>query len=136
MKNMYTLDNVGTLETPRYAIMDDQGRYFNDQTEEWGEKRLCTLYSTPDAGCTQIQDMLLSQFSDEPMRQFVVPLIVNLHTKEGVTRDQVEEWLMQVVRIATDPNHRMSLGPVSNSLGILTLDVAQLKEVTKEVTVA
>lgn len=130
MKNMYTLDGVGTREMPRYAIMNDGGKYLNDQTGEWGELKDGTLYSTPNDGCTKIQDMLLSQFSDGPTRKFVAPLIVTLHTEEDVTRDQVEEWLTQVVRIATDSNHRMSLGPVSNSLGILVLDVSQLKEVT------
>lgn len=130
MKSMYTLDNVGTRETPRYAIMNDAGKYLNEQTEEWGELKDGTLYHTSDAGCGTIQELLLSKYANSPVRKFVAPLIVSLHTEDGVTRDQVEEWLTQVVRIATDPNHRMSLGPVSNSLGILSLDVAQLREIT------
>lgn len=130
MKNMYTLDNVGTIDTPRYAIMNDVGDYLNEQDETWGNFECCTLYSTSNAGCLKVRKLLEAKFGDLPMRKFVAPLIVDLHTKDGVTRDQVEEWLTQVVRIATDPNHRMSLGPVSDSLGILTLDVSQLKEVT------
>ena len=130
MKSMYTIENAGTIETPRYAIMNDVGEYLNEDDESWGEKSARTLYATPDAGCRKIQEMLLDLFGELPTRTFAVPLIVMLHTEENVTRDQVEEWLQQVVRIATDPNHRMSLGPVSNSLGLLMLQLPQLREIT------
>lgn len=130
MKSMYTLENAGTRETPRYAIMDDSGQYFNDQNRTWVEKGY-SLYADANSGLRVIQELLLEKFGKLPTRVFVAPLILHIHTKASVTRDQVEEWLIQVVRIATDPNHRMSLGPVSESLGLLMLDCASLEEVSK-----
>ena len=128
MKSMYTVENAGTVETPRYIVMNDTGKYFNEEDETWGEKSESTLYSTVDPPLRVIQDLLLESFGKMPNRVFVAPLIVNLYTDEDVTKKQVEEWLQQVVRVSTDANHRMSLGPVSNSLGILMLDCKQLRE--------
>jgi hypothetical protein len=127
-ERILTLQNEGTANAPRYAIMNHEGHYLNEKDGTWGRKSDCTLYGTPNAGATKIQDLLLERFSRVPTRKFVAPLVVKLYTDQPVTKTQVEDWLHQVVRIATD-SCRHGLGPVVDSLGLITVDWSQLKEI-------
>ena len=125
-----TLQPEGTSERPRYSIMDQQGRYLDERDGTWGERTNATLYSNPTDGCAKIQDILLEIFGNVPSRRFVAPLFVDLHCDNPVTTNEVRDWLYQVVRIATDVD-RHGLGPVADSLGLITVDWSQLREIEK-----
>ena len=128
-EKILTLQTEGTSLAPRYAIMNEEGHYYNEQNESWGSKSDGTLYGTPNAGAIKIQELLMQRFGHLPTRTFVAPIIVELFIDRPANTRQVKDWLHQVVRIATD-SCRRGLGPVANSLGLISVDWTKLREIT------
>lgn len=125
-----SLVSTGTLQHPRFLISDSSDKFWagSDWTEY--ESDGCLFASVNDAG-RAIQEILLAEYGQKPMRRFVAPVYVDLYSETDVTLDQIKDWLFKVSRLTVDAEMHGN-GPVEDSLGLTLIDWSELKEIKTE----
>ena len=119
--------STGTTKHPRFQVAGPQQRFWTGEgwTEEEAEGRLYLCVNTAGSA---IQEILLAQYSDKPLRRFTAPVCVDLYADTDLSMDQIVEWLVNVARLTIDAE-RHGIGPISGSLGLTWIDWSQLKEI-------
>ena len=117
---------TGTPQHPRFLISDSSDRFWTNS--DWAEHESdgCLYVSVNGAGLA-IQEILLAEYGQKPMRRFVAPVYVDLYSETDVTLDQIREWLVRVARLTVDAEQHGN-GPVEDSLGLTMIDWSNLKE--------
>ena len=85
------------------------------------------LYVSVNGAGLAIQEILLAEYGQKPMRRFVAPVYVGLYSETDVTLNEITEWLVRVARLTVDAE-RHGNGPVEESLGLTMIDWSKLKE--------
>ena len=121
---------TGTSQHPRFLISDSSDRFWTGS--DWTEHEAdgCLFASVNDAG-RAIQEILLAEYGQKPMRRFVAPVYVDLYSETDVTLDQIKDWLFKVSRLTVDAEMHGN-GPVEESLGLTLIDWSELKEIKTE----
>ena len=121
---------TGTPEHPRFLIADPNENFWTG--EDWSDEETdgCLFASVNDAGQT-VQEILLAQHGDKPMRRFVAPVYVDVFSDTNLTQDQIKEWLVKVARLTMDAEAHGN-GPVDDSLGLTLIDWNKLREIKAE----
>jgi hypothetical protein len=118
---------TGTADHPRFLVADPQNRFWTGKgwSEEEADGRL--YVSVNDAG-RAIQQILLVQHGDKPVRRFVAPVHLDLHSETELSLDQITDWLVKVARLSIDAKKNGN-GPVEGTLGLTWIDWSQLREI-------
>ena len=121
-----SLFSTSTSQHPRFLIVDPQTNFWTGT--DWTEHEAdgCLFANVNDAG-RAIQEILLAEHDQKPMRRFVAPVYVDLFSETDVTLDQIREWLVKVSRLTVDAEMHGN-GPVEESLGLTMIDWSKLKE--------
>ena len=121
-----SLVSTGTPQHPRFMISDSSDKFWTgtDWTEH--ESDGCLFASVNDAG-RAIQEILLAEYGQKPMRRFVAPVCVDLYSETDVPLDQIRDWLVRVARLTVDAEQHGN-GPVEESLGLTMIDWNKLRE--------
>ena len=122
-----SLVSTGTPQHPRFQIADPQQRLWTGEgwSEEEGEGRLYICVNTAGRA---IQEILLAQHGEKPLRRFTAPVHVDLYSDSDLTPDQITDWLVKVARLVMD-SEKHGNGPTSGSLGLTWIDWSQLREI-------
>jgi len=125
-----SLVSTSTSQHPRFLIADPQSKFWtgSDWTEH--EANGCLFASVNDAG-RAIQEILLAEYGQKPMRRFVAPVYVDLYSETDVTLNEITEWLAKVSRLTVDAEMHGN-GPVEGSLGLTMIDWSKLKEINTD----
>lgn len=118
---------TGPPDHPRFLIADPQQRLWTGEgwTEEEAEGRL--FVSVNDAA-RAIQEILLVEHGDKPLRRFTAPVHVDLYSDSDLSIDEISDWLVKVSRLVMDTETHGN-GPVEGSLGLTWIDWSQLREI-------
>ena len=124
-----SLVSTSTSQHPRFLIADPQSKFWTGS--DWTEHEAdgCLFASVNDAG-RAIQEILLAEYGQKPMRRFVAPVYVDLYSETDVTLDQIRDWLVKVSRLTVAEMH--GNGPVEDSLGLTLIDWSKLREIKTE----
>lgn len=122
-----SLVRTGTPQHPRFLIADPQQRIWTGSG--WSEKEVeGRLYvSVNDAG-RAIQEILLAEHGEKPLRRFVPPVHLDLYANTDLNLDEISDWLLKVSRLVMDAETHGN-GPVAGSLGLTWIDWSQLREI-------
>ena len=125
-----SLVSTGPPEHPRYLISDPQCKFWTGS--EWSDEEVdgCLFASVNDAGRV-VQELLLAQHDNKPVRRFIAPVYLDLYADTHLTIDQITEWLAKVARLTMDAEMHGN-GPVAESLGLTMIDWSKLKEIKAE----
>lgn len=129
-ERVFKLVATGPAEHPRYLISDQQCKFWN--RSGWSERESdgSLFASVNDAGRV-VQEILLAQHGDKPLRRFVAPAFIDLYADKHLTLDQITEWLVKVARLTMDAESHGN-GPVDDSLGLTLIDWSKLREIKAE----
>lgn len=118
---------TGPPQHPRFQIADPQQRFWTGSgwSEEEAEGRL--YVSVNDAG-RAIQEILLAEHGEKPLRRFTAPVHVDLYSDSELSLDQLSDWLLKVSRLVMDTETHGN-GPVAGSLGLTWIDWSKLREI-------
>lgn len=122
-----SLVSTGTTQHLRFLIADSQCKFWTGK--DWSEKESdgCLFASVNDAG-QAVQEIMLAEYGDKPMRRFVAPVFLDLYADTDLTLDQITEWLVKVARLTMDAEQHGN-GPVAESFGLTKIDWSKLKEI-------
>ncbi len=122
-----SLVTTGPLDHPRFLIADPHYKFWTG--DDWSEEEAdgCLFATVNDAG-QAVQEIMLTEHGDKPMRRFVAPVFLDLYADTDLTLDQITEWLVKVARLIIDAEEHGN-GPVDNSLGLTKIDWSKLKEI-------
>lgn len=121
---------VTSLDHPRYLISDQQCKFWTGS--EWSDEEAdgCLFASVNDAGRV-VQELLMAQHDDKPVRRFIAPVYLDLYADTHLTIDQIKEWLLKVARLTMDAEAHGN-GPVDDSLGLTLIDWSKMREIKAE----
>ena len=94
-------------------------------TDEESEARL--YVSVNDAG-RAVQEILLTEHGNKPLRRFIAPVYVDLYANTDLSPDEIGDWFVKVARLTIDAEAHGN-GPTKETLGLLHIDWSQLREV-------
>ena len=105
-----SLVSAGTSQHPRFLIADPQCKFWtgSEWSEEKSKARLIVCVN--DAG-QAVQEILLAEYGDKPLRRFVAPIYVEVYSETDLTLDQITDWLVKVARLIIDSESHGN-GPV------------------------
>jgi len=115
---------TGPPDHPRFQIADLQQRLWTGSG--WSEEEGRLYVSVNDAG-RAIQEILLAEHGEKPLRRFTAPVHADLYSDSDLTVDQISDWLVKVSRLVMDSEQHGN-GPVESSLGLTWIDWSQLRE--------
>ena len=118
---------TGPPDHPRFIIADPDSKFWtgDDWTDTESEAR---LYANINDAGRAIQEILLSELGDKPLRRFAAPVYFNLYADADLTLDVISDWLVRAARLTIDPE-RHGNGPVEETLGLLQIDWNKLREI-------
>jgi hypothetical protein len=125
-----TIENRGTPEQPRYVIMNSYLWFWDEQKQEFVEKG-GTLYSETSAASAAYREIILSEIEGKPVRKFVAPVYLELYTTEEIDQATIEDWCQRATRFIIHSD-KAGMGPVNNSVGMLSVAWGHLKELNPE----
>jgi len=116
-----------SAEHPRFMITDPESNFWTGEnwTDEESEAR---LYASVNAAGRAIQEILLAEYGDKPVRRFIAPVQVDLYAEDDLTSDEIADWLVKVARLTVDAETHGN-GPADGTLGLLHIDWAKLREI-------
>ena len=125
-----SLENRGSIEHPRYVLMNSYGWCWDDEAQEFVEKG-GTLYHQVNDATTKMREILLAEHGDRPVRKFRAPVYLELYTTEEISKPVIEDWLLLATRLILHADQH-GMGPVNDSLGLVSVDWGQLEELSPE----
>ena len=122
-----SLITTGPTDYPRYEIANQDLEFWTGEnwTDEESEARL--YVSVNDAG-RAVQEILLTEHGDKPLRSSVAPVYVDLYADTDLSLDEISDWLVRAARLTID-TERHGNGPVEGSLGLCHIDWSKLREI-------
>ena len=96
-----SLISSGTSSHLRFLVADPQQRFWTGSGWSFEEAEGRLYVSVNDAG-RAIQEILLVQYGDKPVRRFVAPVYIDLYADTYLTLDQINDWLVRVARLSID----------------------------------
>jgi hypothetical protein len=82
----------GNSDHPRFQVADPQQRFWTG--DEWSDKEAAgRLYCSVNTACRAIQQILLIEHGGQPMRRFLAPVYLDLHSETELSLDQITDWL-------------------------------------------
>lgn len=119
--------STGTPEHPRYQIADPHSKFWTG--DGWSASEAdARLYATVNDAGHAIQEILLAEHGDKPVRRFVAPLCVDLYSDTDLTMREIGNWLSKVARLTINAEKHGN-GPVTDTLGLTWIDWSQLREI-------
>ena len=92
---------TGTTEHPRFFVSDPNQRFWTGAS--WSnEEAEGRLYVCVNTAARAIQEILLAQYGDKPVRRFVAPVHLDLHSDTDLTMEQITSWLVKVARLVIE----------------------------------
>lgn len=125
-----TLHNRGSIQHPRYVLMNSYGWCWDDEGQEFVEKG-GTLYHDVNPAMLRMRELMLEDFEGQPVRTFRAPVYLELHTTEEIKQSVIEDWLLRCTRFILHSD-QYGLGPVNNSLGLVSVNWGELQEISPE----
>jgi hypothetical protein len=122
-----TLENRGSIEHPRYVLMNSYGWVFDEEVGEFVETG-GTLYHDVNPATTKMREILLAEHGHKPVRKFRAPVYLELYTTEELTQAEIEDWALRATRLIIHADQH-GMGPVNNSLGLVSVDWGKLEEI-------
>ena len=90
--------STSTSDHPRFLVADPQQRFWTG--EVWSaEEAEGRLYLCVNTAGRAIQEILLAEHGDKPLRKFVAPVHLDLHSDTSLTLDEITDWLVKVARL-------------------------------------
>lgn len=123
-----TLENRGTIEHPRYVLMNSYGWCWNEEAREFSESG-GTLFHDVNSAATKMREILLVEHSHKPMRKFRAPIYLELYASEEISKSLIEDWLLRATRLILHADQH-GMGPVNDSLGLVSINWGQMKELS------
>ena len=125
-----SLENRGTVENPRFLLMNSFGWFFDEDADGFVETG-GTLYHRVNDATSKMREIQLAEYGDKPVRRFRAPVYLDLYAIEEVPQIQLEDWLLRATRLILHPEQ--GLGPGGNqNLGLVSINWGQLEEITPE----
>lgn len=129
---IYTLENRGTVENPRFLLMNSYGWVFDEETDEFVETG-GTLYHQVNDATTKMRQILLAEHGHKKMRRFVAPVSLELYCDEGIDQSTIEDFCLKATRLIIHAD-QFGMGPVNDSLGLISVNWGNLQEISPEET--
>ena len=107
----------------RFVIRDEKNRDWNG--EKFTKKGTPSLYADHDLACRDGHDILKQHFVDVQPVRFIVPIFVDVLSREPVDRVDVARYLCQTSRLVLDTSKNGN-GP-GNSLVLPVIDWRQIE---------
>lgn len=124
---MLSLHRKGTAAVPRWMIGDQFCRYWTG--EEWHvDEDKAELFADVNVAATKLQDLMIGEYSQLPVRTFTAPLKVVVWSGKKYSRDDLMMWLGKVARLLVDNSQDNGLGPIPGSYGYMEIQWGGLKE--------
>lgn len=125
-----TLENRGTIEHPRYTIMNSYGWCWDNQTQEFVEVG-GTLLHDVNSACKTIRSLQLAEHGHKKLRRFVAPVSLELYCDDDIDQATIEDWCLKATRLILHPEQ--GLGPGNDqSLGLVSINWGELQEIRPE----
>lgn len=124
---MLSLHRHGPSQFERFVIADQNTRFWTGS--DWSEPNdagEAYLYASPEIALEDMHRLLVVRHGDKPVRRFMVPVYVEIHSDGEMTPSQVQEWLAEATRVVMTP-HRTT-GPIPGSYGHCRIEFGELKE--------
>ncbi len=121
---------AGTPEYPRFKVMDSYQRYWTGSAWVADERKGLTYASSNDA-CIDVQRLLTAPYMDKPVRRFRAPVYLDLFCDRAIPKHELVRWLVRCSKLLLDHSN-CGIGPVSGSLGNLTIEWGELEQVTEQ----
>ena len=127
---VFSLVATGPAEHPRYVIADTDSRFWTGEgwTDEETEAR---LFASVNDAALAIQQILLAEHGDKPLRHFVAPVYVDMYSDAELTLDEIREWLSKAARLTIDPELHGN-GPAQETLGLCRIEWRHLREIGED----
>ena len=121
---------TGPPDHARYLVASPDLEFWtgNSWTDEESEAR---LYASVNDAALAIQEILLTDHGDKPLRQFVAPVYVDVFSDSDLTPAEIRDWLSKTARLTVDAE-RHGNGPREETLGLLHIQWSQLREIEHE----
>lgn len=127
----FSLLTKGPPDHPRWMISDQWGRVWNDKTTTFvDDAKKGTLYEDFAEAAWALHGLLIDEYKDKAVREFVVPIKLKVYSDTPLTKEQVAEWCHKACRMLLDANG-CGYGPLDNSLAVVAADWPAIKEVTR-----
>ena len=78
-----------------------------------------------------MREILLAEHSHKPVRKFRAPVYLELYTTEEISNSLIVDWLLRATRFILHADQH-GMGPVNDSLGLVSVDWGQLEEISME----
>lgn len=123
-----SIENRGTIENPRFLLMNSFGWFFDEEADEFVETG-GTLYHQVNDATTKMREILLAEHGDKPVRRFRAPVYLDLYAIEEIPQNQVEDWALRATRLILHPDQGLGPGGGKN-LGLVSIDWSKLEELS------
>lgn len=118
---------AGNPDIVRYRITDQWLNYWSG--EDWTQdKDEALIFESANAGCLEMQRLLLGEHEHLPLRRFRVPFHIDLYCEQPIDLQTLSEWLLKTTKIIID-SPSFGNGPVEGSLGLTYIKWDQLREI-------
>ena len=77
----------------------------------------------------KMREILLAEYEGEPVRKFRAPVYLEVYTTEEVSQSVIEDWCLRATRLILHADQH-GMGPVNDSLGLVSVDWGKLEEIT------
>ena len=122
-----SINSTGTCKHPRFQIADSQQRLWTG--DNWTDKESeARLYATVNDAGLAIQEILLAEHGNQPLRRFTASVSVDLYADTDLTLDEISDWLVKVARLTID-SEKHGNGPVEGTLGLCNIDWSKIREI-------
>ena len=125
-----SLENRGTIEHPRYSLINSYGWCWDDDREEFVETG-GTLYHDVNSACKVVREIQLAEHGHKKRRRFVAPVTLELYCDDEIDQATIEDWCLKATRLILHPDQGLGPGG-SQSLGLVSIDWAKLEELKPE----
>jgi hypothetical protein len=127
---IFTLENRGTVEHPRYVLMNSYGWCWDDEEQEF-VKAGGTLFHDVNPACKTIRALQLAEHGHKKLRRFVAPVTLELFCDDEIDQATIENWALHATRLILHPEQ--GIGPGNDqSLGLVSINWGQLQEMSPE----
>ena len=121
-----TLENRGTIELPRFVLMNSYGWCWDDERQDFVEEG-GTLYYDVNSACAKMREILVAEHGDMPMRRFQAPIYLELYASEEIDQETIENWCLRATRLILHAD-QYGMGPINNSVGLVSVNWGQMEE--------
>ena len=123
-----SLVTFGPPEFPRYALADQWNNYWDGKHRgKRGDHRAALLFADAKQAVEYAHKLLMVDYTNMTMRQFVMPLHITVQG-EGVSARDLQHWLMRATKLFIHSPKRGN-GLLGGAFGICRIDYSDIKTV-------